>query len=119
MNYELLLYRPLLAHCRFFSFWTLRTVSRTRRKISQYQDLYLHTEHKHKIVAHNTDIHALSGIRTKDRSVRASEDTLCLRPCGHCDRRRPPNYLSKLHSPQLIRRKIQRPSLQGFTRLVI
>jgi hypothetical protein len=31
------------------------------------QGLYLHTEqHKHKINAHNTDIHALSGIRTHD-----------------------------------------------------
>jgi hypothetical protein len=43
--------------------------------------LYLHTEHKH-----TSDIQALSGIRTHDPSVRASEDTSCLRPRGHCDR---------------------------------
>jgi hypothetical protein len=30
-----------------------------------------------------TDIHALSGIRTHDPSVRASEDNSCLRPRGH------------------------------------
>jgi cytidine deaminase len=29
-------------------------------------------------------IHALSGIRTHDPSVRVSEDIACLRPCGHC-----------------------------------
>jgi hypothetical protein len=33
-----------------------------------------------------TDIHALSGIRTHDLSVRGSEDCSCLRPRGHCDR---------------------------------
>jgi hypothetical protein len=32
------------------------------------------------------NIHALSGMRTHDPSVRASEDSLCLRPRGHCDR---------------------------------
>jgi hypothetical protein len=29
---------------------------------------------------------ALNGIRTHDPSVRVSEDSSCLRPCGHCDR---------------------------------
>jgi hypothetical protein len=28
----------------------------------------------------------LSGIRTHDSSVRASEDSSCLRQCGHSDR---------------------------------
>jgi hypothetical protein len=32
---------------------------------------------------HNTGIHALIGIRTHDPSVRASEDSSCLRPRGH------------------------------------
>jgi hypothetical protein len=55
------------------------------REISQSQGLYLYTEqHKHRIT--HTDIHALNGIRTHDPSVRASEDTSCLRPRGHCDR---------------------------------
>jgi hypothetical protein len=34
----------------------------------------------------HTDIHASSGIRTHDPSVRAGEDGLCLRSRGHCDR---------------------------------
>jgi hypothetical protein len=34
----------------------------------------------------HTDIHALSRIRTHDPSVRASEDSSCLRPRGHCNR---------------------------------
>jgi hypothetical protein len=47
------------------------------------QGRYLQTEqHKHRINAHNTDIHALSGIRTHDPSVRASEESSCLRPRG-------------------------------------
>jgi hypothetical protein len=37
------------------------------------QSWYLNTEqHKHRINAHNTDIHSLSGIRTHYPSVRAS-----------------------------------------------
>jgi hypothetical protein len=41
---------------------------------------YLHTgQHKLRINAH-TDIHALSGIQTHDPSVRASENSSCLRP---------------------------------------
>jgi hypothetical protein len=42
-------------------------------------------QHKHRIYVH-INIHALSGIRTSDRSVRASENTPCLRQRGHCDR---------------------------------
>jgi hypothetical protein len=54
--------------------------------VSPSQGRYLHTElHKHRIHAH-TDIHALSRIRTHDPSVRASEDSSCLRSRGHCDR---------------------------------
>jgi hypothetical protein len=37
---------------------------------------------------HNADIHALSGIRAHDPSVRANEDSSCLRLSGHCDRQR-------------------------------
>jgi hypothetical protein len=53
------------------------------RGISPSQVLYLHTEqHKDGINAHNTDIHVLSGIRTHDHSVRANEDSSCLRLRG-------------------------------------
>jgi hypothetical protein len=33
----------------------------------------------------HTDIHTLSGIRTRDPTFRASEDTSYIRPHGHCD----------------------------------
>jgi hypothetical protein len=55
------------------------------RVISLSQGRYLHTgQHKHRINA-RTDIHALSGIRNHNHSVRASEDGSCLRPRDHCD----------------------------------
>jgi hypothetical protein len=54
--------------------------------ISPSQGLYLHIEqHKHRINAHNTDIHALSGIQTHNPSVQMSEDSSCLRLRDHCD----------------------------------
>jgi hypothetical protein len=34
----------------------------------------------------NSDVHALSGTGTHDPSVRASEDSSCLKPRGHCER---------------------------------
>jgi hypothetical protein len=56
------------------------------RGISHFQGLYLYTEqHKYRINAHNTDIHALSGIRTHDPSFRANEDSSWLRPRGYCN----------------------------------
>jgi hypothetical protein len=57
------------------------------RGISPSQGIYLYIEqHKHRINAHNMDINAFSGIRTHGPSVRASEDSSCLRKRGHCDR---------------------------------
>jgi hypothetical protein len=45
------------------------------RGISPSQGRYLYTEqHKHRINAHNTNIHTLSGIRTYDPCVRAASD---------------------------------------------
>jgi hypothetical protein len=53
---------------------------------SPSQGRYLHTEqHKHRINLY-TNIHILSGIRTHDPSVRANEDSSCVRPLGHRDR---------------------------------
>jgi hypothetical protein len=82
------LYSTLLGPGLFFSFviFFTQTVGLLGRVISPSQGRYLHTgQHKHRINAH-TDIHALSGIRTYDPSVRASEDGSCLTPRGHCDR---------------------------------
>jgi hypothetical protein len=54
--------------------------------VGPLQGRYLHTgQHKHKINAH-VDIHALSGIRSHDPSVRASEDSSWRRSRGHCRR---------------------------------
>jgi hypothetical protein len=68
----------------FVNFFFTQTLKLLGRVISPSQGRYLHTgQHKHRINAY-TDIRALSGIRTDDPSVRASEDT-CLRPSGHSD----------------------------------
>jgi hypothetical protein len=82
------LYSPLLGPGLFFSFMIFFTqkVGLLGRVISPSQGLYLNTgQHKHGINAH-TDFHALSGIRTHDPSVPASEGCSCLRPRGQRDR---------------------------------
>jgi hypothetical protein len=62
-----------------------QTIGLLGRVISPSQIRYLYREqHKHRINAH-VDIHVLSGIRTPDSSVRASEDSSCLRSRGYCD----------------------------------
>jgi hypothetical protein len=79
--------QPLIGPWSLFQFLEsyIQSIALLGRGIRPSQGLYLHTEHKHRINAHNTDIHALSGIRTHDPSVRASEDSSCLRPRGHRD----------------------------------
>jgi hypothetical protein len=82
------LYSPLLDPGLFFSFviFITQTVGLLGRVISPSQGRYLDTgHHKHRLNVH-TDIHALSGIRTHDPSIRASEDSSCLRWRGHCHR---------------------------------
>jgi hypothetical protein len=63
------------------------TVGLLGRVINSSQGRYLNTgQHKHRNKhTHTPNIHALSGIRTHDPSVRASEDSSCLRPRGYCD----------------------------------
>jgi hypothetical protein len=70
-------YSPLLHLGSIFSFLILHTVGRTPWTGDQPVARPLPT---HGINAHNTHIHALSGIRTHDPSVRAREDSSCLRP---------------------------------------
>jgi hypothetical protein len=83
--------QPFFGPWTLFSFLIFYTVGRTPWTGDQpSQGLNLHIEqHKHRMNAHNTDIHAVSGIRTYDGSVRASEDSSCLRPRGRCDRQFP------------------------------
>jgi hypothetical protein len=83
----------------FFSFviFLTLTVRLLGRVTSPSQGRYLHTEqHKDRKNAH-TDIHALSGIRTHDPSVRASEDRSCLRSRVHRDR------LSHVYMPIMLK----------------
>jgi hypothetical protein len=57
------------------------------RVISQSQSRYLNKgQHKQNKRIHTPNIQALSGIRTNDLSVQASEDSSCLRPRGYRDR---------------------------------
>jgi hypothetical protein len=71
---------PLIQFRDHFS----QTVGLLGRVISSSQGLYLNTEQQKRI--HTPNIHALTGIRTHDPSVRASEDSTYLRPRGHCGR---------------------------------
>jgi hypothetical protein len=78
--------RPFIQFRNHFS----QTVGHLGRVISPSQGRYLNTGQQK---TQNTckriytpNINALSGIRTQDPSVRASEDSSCLRPRGYCDR---------------------------------
>jgi hypothetical protein len=53
-----------------------------KHRTTQTQNKSIHT-HTH---THTPNIHNLSGIRTHDHSVRASEDSSCLRLLGYSDR---------------------------------
>jgi hypothetical protein len=77
--------RPLIQFRNHFS----QTVGLLGPVISPSQGRYLNIgQHQHRINAytHTPNIHALRGIPTHDPSVRASEDSSCLRPRGYCDR---------------------------------
>jgi hypothetical protein len=71
---------------RFFSFLILYTIGRTPWTGDQPVAKLLPTHRTIETQYMHTDIQALSGIRTHDPSVRASEDSSCLRRRGHCDR---------------------------------
>jgi hypothetical protein len=68
---------PLLQFHKLFFCFT-QTIGLLGREIRPSQGRYLHTgQQKHRIKAHS-DIHAFSGIRTHDPSIRVSEDSSCL-----------------------------------------
>jgi hypothetical protein len=67
---------PLIQFRNHFS----KTVSLLGRVISSSEGLYLNTEqHKQNKRIHTPNIHTLSGIRNHDPTVRASDDSSCLR----------------------------------------
>jgi hypothetical protein len=85
LSIHLWLYSPFVGPWPLFKFLNpyTQSVGLFTRRISPSQGRYLHAEqHEHRINAH-THIHALSGIRTHDRSIRADEDSSCLRSRGH------------------------------------
>jgi hypothetical protein len=81
-------YSPLLVPGLFFSFVIIftKSVGLLGRVISPSQGRYLHTgQHKHRIHAYR---HLCLQWESYPRSsLRASEDTSCFRPRGHCGRR--------------------------------
>jgi hypothetical protein len=74
--------QPLLNPVRFFSFliYTQSVGLLGRGSAQRKAATYTNTEYT------QTDIHAWTGIRTHDLSVRAGKDISCLRQRGHCDR---------------------------------
>jgi hypothetical protein len=81
-------------------------LSLTPPKETKKNGRYLHTEqHKHRI---NANIHASSGIRAHDPSVRADEASSRLRPSGHCDRQR--YYTLKFGELQICARSFLAPT---------
>jgi hypothetical protein len=77
--------QPFVGPRPLFSFLIFYTVGRTPWTGDQpSQGRYLHTgQYKHN---KRTQTSMPCGIRTHDPSVRAGEDSSCLRPRGHCDR---------------------------------
>jgi hypothetical protein len=82
------LYSSLLGLGCFFQFLDVtQAAGLLGRGISPSQCLYLNTgQHKQNKHIYTPNIHALSGIRTHYHSVRAREDSLCLRALGYRDR---------------------------------
>jgi hypothetical protein len=92
-RYPFLLCRTLTVSRFPFFFGSAQSIGLLGRVIGQLQGIYLSKgEHKHRINARahahtNTlNIHALSGIRIHDHSVRVSEDSSSLRQLGYRDR---------------------------------
>jgi hypothetical protein len=70
---------------RLFSFLILYTIGRTPWTGDQPVATPLTAHRMAQTQKKHTDIHASSRNRIHDPSVRASEDSSCLRPRGHCD----------------------------------
>jgi len=86
----------------FWNLWIYLRVGRTPWT-GDRPDERPHTYIQDNTTQKNADrIHASSGIRIHDPSVRAAEDSTCLRPRGHWDR----HVYIKLYSVCLVRVKI-------------
>jgi hypothetical protein len=78
--------QPLLKLAAFSVSWSFYTVCRTPCTGDQPVVRPLPTHGATQTQNKDTDIPASSEIQTHDPSVRASEDSSCLRPRDHCDR---------------------------------
>jgi hypothetical protein len=90
------IYLRLYSPCEpwpLFQFLNLYTVGRTPWEGDQPVTRPLPAHRTAQTQNKLTDIHASSGIRTHDPSVRAGEDGSCPRTRGHCDR----HISSRLH----------------------
>jgi hypothetical protein len=63
-----------------------RTTWTSRKLVARPLPIHRTTQTQNKRIPNN---HASSGIRTHDLTVRASEDSSCLRPRGRCNRHMP------------------------------
>jgi hypothetical protein len=90
LEFILYIHSSYTALCNFSSDFT-QSVGLIGRVIGPSQGLYLNTEHKHRITrahahtrthTHTPNINALSGIRTHDYGLRASEESPCLDRSG-------------------------------------
>jgi hypothetical protein len=84
-SFSLWLYSPLDLS-RFFNFLVLYTVGGTPWTEDQPVARPLPTHRSTQTQNKHTDIHASSGIRIHDPSVRTGEDVSCFRLRSHCDR---------------------------------
>jgi hypothetical protein len=107
-------YSPLLNLGRFFSVLILYTVGRTHWKGDQHFARPLPT---HRINAHI--YHASNGIRTHDLGVGASEDSLCLRPPGRCDRRHSNSYRKSMYNKRQVIFRLTEIQLTAGVKVII
>jgi hypothetical protein len=84
-SFYTLLSRCRIFHCISLDLYTIDwTPSTSDRPVARPLPKYGTTQHRINAHTHThtPHIHALSGIRTHDPSVQASEDSSCLRPLG-------------------------------------
>jgi hypothetical protein len=111
-----LLYNILLGPGLFlrFAFFFAQLVGLFGRVISMSLGRYLHSEqHKHRINAR-----ALSGIRTPDPNVRASEDNPWLGPRDDCDRQIKFSAFQILHQKKMKKKNIWGPLRKGTSQRI-
>jgi hypothetical protein len=89
--FPFLLYHILtMSRCYIYTLDFTQLVELLRRLSGPSQD-HLNTEQRKHIITHTPNIHALSGIRTPDHSVRTREDSSCSATVTGCTKNAVPN----------------------------